>query len=58
MMPRSGALLRVQAGGDGAVGRPQPRHGAADLGKVVALNICGDGGAVELVSCWLGGCHP
>jgi len=54
----SGTLLPVQAGGDGAVGRPWLRHGAADLGKVVALNICGDGGVVELVDCSLGCHHP
>lgn len=27
-------------------------------GEVVALNVCGDGGAGELAGCWLGGLSP
>ena len=54
----SGALLWVQAGGDGAAGGPWMRHGAAGLGKVVAFNVCRDGGAAELVGRWFEGSSP
>lgn len=54
-MLASGALLRVQAGGDGAAGGLWMRHGAAGLGKEVAFDVRRAGSAAELGGCWLGG---